>query len=69
MKDVNRNPGMKKSGLKGSFPSGGGGSLQTGLSSRKAMSSNPNAEGMGTSGPNQMPMPTAKKKVGQFTIC
>lgn len=66
---MNRNGAMKKGGLKGSFPSGNGGSLNKGLASREAMSSNPDAEGMGTKGPNQMPMPTAKKKVGQFTIC
>jgi hypothetical protein len=66
---VSRNPQMKKGGLKGSFPSGGGGSVQTGLSSRQAMSSSPAGEGMDTQGPNQLPMPTAKKKVGKFTIC
>ena len=66
---MNMNGAMKKGGLKGSFPSGNGGSLNKGLASRESMSSNPDAEGMGTKGPNQMPMPTAKKKVGQFTIC
>jgi hypothetical protein len=65
----NRNGTMKRGGLKGSFPSGNNGSLRTGLSSREAMSSNPDGEGMGTKGPNQVPMPTAKKKVGPFTIC
>lgn len=65
----NRNSAMKKGGLKGSFPKGSGGSLSTGLSSRESMSSNPDAEGMGTKGPNQHPMPTAKKKVGTFEIC
>ena len=65
----NQNGSMKKSGLKGSFPSGSGGSVASGLASREAMSSDPDAEGMGTQGPNQAPMPTAKKKVGQFTIC
>ena len=66
---MNNNGAMKRGGLKGSFPSGKGGSLNKGLSSREAMSSSPDAEGMGTKGPNQVPMPTAKKKVGQFTIC
>lgn len=66
---MNTNGAMKKGGLKGSFPSGNGGSLNKGLASRESMSSNPDGEGMGTKGPNQMPMPTAKKKVGQFTIC
>ena len=65
----NQNGAMKKGGLKGSFPKGGGGSVSTGLSSRTAMDSNPDSEGMGTKGPNQHPMPTAKKKVGPFTIC
>jgi hypothetical protein len=65
----NRNGAMKRSGLKGNFPSGKGGSVSTGLSSRESMDSNPDAEGMGTKGPNQHPMPTAKKKVGKFTIC
>jgi hypothetical protein len=65
----NRNGAMKKGGLKGSFPKGSGGSVTNGLSSRESMSSDPDAEGMGTKGPNQVPMPTAQKKVGQFTIC
>lgn len=53
MKKVHKNPAMKKSGLKGSFPSSGGGSLQTGLSSRKSMSSS--TEMTDRQGPNQMP--------------
>lgn len=65
----NQNPAMKKGGLKGGFPSGSGGSLNTGLSSREAMSSDPGGEGMDTKGEAQLPMPTAKKKVGQFEIC
>lgn len=69
MQGPKTNAAMNKSGLKGGFPSGSGGSVKTGLSSREAMSSNPDAEGMGTKGPNQVPMPTAKKKVGPFTIC
>jgi hypothetical protein len=36
---VNRNKAMKKSGLKGSFPKMGGGSVQTGLSGRMSISS------------------------------
>ena len=66
---MNTNGAMKKGGLKGSFPKGSGGSVTTGLSSRESMDSNPDSEGMGTKGPNQVPMGTAKKKVGQFTIC
>ena len=66
---MNYNGAMKKGGLKGSVPSGKGGSVSTGLSSRVSMDSNPDSEGMGTKGPNQLPMPTAKKKVGPFTIC
>lgn len=66
---MNKNGAMKKGGLKGSFPSGTGGSLNKGLASREAMSSSPAGEGMDTKGKNQMPMPTAKKKVGSFTIC
>lgn len=50
---MNKNPAMKKKGLKGSFPSGGGGSLQTGLSSRKACSSS--TKMTDRQGPNQMP--------------
>ena len=65
----NYNGAMKRGGLKGHFPSGKGGSVSTGLSNRESMSSNPDAEGMGTKGPNQVPMPTAKNKVGKFTIC
>jgi hypothetical protein len=69
MKLTNQNGSMKKGGLKGSFPKGSGGSVTTGLSTRAACDSSPDAEGMGTFGPNQMPLPTAKKKVGPFTIC
>jgi hypothetical protein len=65
----NMNGAMQRGGLKGSFPSGNGSSVNKGLASREAMSSSPDGEGMGTKGPNQMPMPTAKKKAGQFTIC
>ena len=65
----NQNGAMKRGGLKGSFPSGDGGSLRTGLSSRKSCSSDPATEGMTTSGPNQMPVGTPKKKVGPFTFC
>ncbi len=65
----NLNGAMKRGGLKGGFPSGNGGSVNKGLASREPMSSSPDGEGMGTTGPNQMPMSTAKKKVGQFTIC
>ena len=70
MKMKNRNGAMKRGGgLKGSFPSGGGGSLQTGLSSRAVCSPSPADCGMVTQGPNQMPSPMPKTKVGQFTIC
>jgi hypothetical protein len=62
---MNNNGSMKKGGLKGNFPKGSGGSLTTGLSSRETMDSNPDSEGMGTKGPNQVPMATAKKKVGR----
>lgn len=50
---MNRNPAMKKKGLKGSFPSGSGGSLNTGLSSRMAMDSGTSMTDR--SGPAQMP--------------
>jgi len=52
---MNKNPSMKKGGLKGSFPSGNGGSLSTGLSSRESMDS-----GTGMTdrrGPQQLPAP------------
>ena len=70
--DLNRpkNNPNKKGGLKGSFPSGGGGSVKTGLSSREAFSSDSAAEGMVTKGPNQMPHPMPKSKVrGKFEFC
>ena len=66
---TNMNGAMKRGGLKGSFPSGNGGSLNKGRASRESMSSSPAGEGMDTTGPNQMPMSTPKKKAGQFTIC
>lgn len=67
---MNRNGAMKKSGLKGHFPKGSGGTTNNGLSFRESMDSNPDSEGMGTQGKNQMPMPTKKKKVGGgFEIC
>jgi len=69
MKKVSKNPAMSKGGLKGSFPSSNGGSLKTGLSSRETMSSNPDALGMGNTGPNQMPMCGPKDKVGKFQFC
>jgi len=50
---MNKNPAMKKGGLKGSFPSGSGGSLNTGLSSRASI---PSGTGdTDRSGPAQMP--------------
>jgi hypothetical protein len=52
---MNRNPQMKKKGLKGSFPSGSGGSLNTGLSSRMAMGSETSMTDR--RGPAQMPAP------------
>lgn len=52
---VNKNPAMKKGGLKGSFPSGSGGSLSTGLSSRMAMGSDTSMTDR--VGPAQMPAP------------
>jgi hypothetical protein len=65
----NQNGAMQRSGLKGSFPSGTGGSLNKGLASRESMSSDPSGEGMVTSGPNQMPVSHPKQKAGKFTIC
>ena len=55
--NVNRNGAMKKSGLKGSFPKMGGGSLQTGLSGRQAIGSDTSMTDR--RGPNQMPAPAA----------
>jgi hypothetical protein len=60
----NYNPAMKKSGLKGSFPKGSGGSLSTGLSSREALSADPESLGMGNSGPNQTPIRHPEHKAG-----
>lgn len=54
---MNRNPAMKKSGLKGSFPKMGGGSLSTGLSGRQAISSETSMTDR--RGPAQMPAPAA----------
>lgn len=54
---MNRNPAMKKGGLKGSFPSGKGGSLSTGLSSRESMSSDTSLTDR--VGPAQMPAKAA----------
>lgn len=51
----NRNAAMKKSGLKGSFPSGSGGSLSTGLSSRMSMPSDTSETDR--RGPGQVPAP------------
>ena len=50
---MNKNGAMKKGGLKGSFPSSNGGSLNTGLSSREACSSS--TKETDRKGPNQMP--------------
>lgn len=67
MKNVNhvhKNPAMKKGGTK--LKAG----TMDGLSMVEAIDSNPVSEGMGTKGTNQMPLPTAKKKVGGgFEIC
>lgn len=63
------NKAMNKSGLKGHFPEGGGGSLKTGLATRESIDSNPDSEGMCTKGPNQLPMPMPKTKAkGPFTF-
>jgi hypothetical protein len=66
----NRNPAMKKGGLKGGFPSGSGGSVQNGLSSRESMGKDPEAVGMGnTNGPNQLPNgPDKSKAKGPFSF-
>ena len=62
--NVMKNHAMKKGGTK--LKAG----TKDGLSMVEAINSNPDSEGMGTKGPNQHPMPTAKKKVGGgFEIC
>lgn len=50
---MNRNKAMKKKGLKGSFPSGSGGSLSTGLSSRASLGDG--IKETARQGKNQMP--------------
>ena len=51
----NRNPGINKSGLKGSFPKMGGGSVSTGLSGRKSIDTSAEIAFTDRRGPNQLP--------------
>lgn len=65
-RDFNHNQTSKKSspGEDKLFPKGGGGSVNKGLANRETGAGSPNDHGMNTQGPNQVPRPHPKGKVG-----